>query len=212
MYIGRIVALGSNSAGTPAVLYRVSSRSFPNREAVTTAAGVSIVPKAGFERDILRNPYIAYSGLVRSQRYAVASNGSHTDIIANKLNDGLAVRDAIAQTLVAMDYEHDELDTPRIAAVMDPLERFGYLGAVSRENIFIRKFSLTPGKLWFISTYELIEPKQDQAATGFDARDAASCCAHIMAQGIFADFPNAVSAAAAIWTSGGWDVAAHNLE
>ena len=34
MYVGRIVAVGRTHAGANAALYRVSSRSFPNRMAV----------------------------------------------------------------------------------------------------------------------------------------------------------------------------------
>lgn len=34
MYLGRIVAIGMTPQGKAAAMYRVSSRSFPNREAV----------------------------------------------------------------------------------------------------------------------------------------------------------------------------------
>ncbi|MDR0932030.1 MAG: hypothetical protein LBM70_03310, partial [Victivallales bacterium] len=34
MYLGRIVAIGMTKDGKPTAMYRVSSRSFPNREAV----------------------------------------------------------------------------------------------------------------------------------------------------------------------------------
>jgi IMP cyclohydrolase len=36
MYVGRIVAVGRTPAGRAAVMYRVSSRSFPNRRTVET--------------------------------------------------------------------------------------------------------------------------------------------------------------------------------
>ncbi|MCH6552420.1 MAG: IMP cyclohydrolase, partial [Planctomycetes bacterium] len=44
MYVGRIVAVGRNKAGRNAVMYRVSSRSFPNRQAVDNDGTPSIVP------------------------------------------------------------------------------------------------------------------------------------------------------------------------
>ena len=59
MYLGRIVAIGLTKEGNTAAMYRVSSRSFPNREAIKTAQGIAIVPKAGFESDLRKNPYIA---------------------------------------------------------------------------------------------------------------------------------------------------------
>ena len=46
MYLGRIIAVGMTTANKLAGLYRVSSRSFPNREAIINNNGkVSIVFK-----------------------------------------------------------------------------------------------------------------------------------------------------------------------
>ena len=56
MYIGRIVAIARTKDNRGAALYRVSSRSFPNRMAKTLANAVAIVPKPGFENDIQKNP------------------------------------------------------------------------------------------------------------------------------------------------------------
>ena len=61
MYLGRIVAIGMTRSGKTAAMYRVSSRSFPNREAVLVNNQVSILPRAGFESDLRRNPYISYN-------------------------------------------------------------------------------------------------------------------------------------------------------
>ena len=61
MYVGRMVAVGRNRQGRLAVLYSVSSRSFPNREAQVKENAVAIVPKKGAEGDVLKNPYIAYN-------------------------------------------------------------------------------------------------------------------------------------------------------
>ena len=47
MYLGRIVAIGMTPAGKAAAMYRVSSRSFPNREAVLNNNQISIMPRAG---------------------------------------------------------------------------------------------------------------------------------------------------------------------
>ena len=84
MYLGRIVAVGRTREGRNTVMYRVSSRSFPNREAVKINDRVSILPRAGFEDDLKKNPYITYNCLLFAGDYAVASNGSQTDPIAEK--------------------------------------------------------------------------------------------------------------------------------
>ena len=41
------------------------------------------------------------------------TNGSHTDPIIEKIMAGMNLRDAFTLSLLAMDYEHDTLDTPR---------------------------------------------------------------------------------------------------
>ena len=119
MYVGRIVAIGKTKEDKLAVLYRVSSRSFPNREARINGTAVSIVPKEGFESDIYANPYISYNCLRLAGDCAVAGNGSHTDPIAEKLIAGVSMRDAMISVLSGMDYEHDDYQTPRIAAAVD---------------------------------------------------------------------------------------------
>jgi IMP cyclohydrolase len=63
MYIGRIVAVGMTKSSKLVALYRVSSRSFPNRQTRMIGQAVAIVPKEGFESDIYKNPYIAYNCL-----------------------------------------------------------------------------------------------------------------------------------------------------
>ncbi len=96
MYVGRIVAVGKNKAGANAVMYRVSSRSFPNRQAVDINGTLAIVPRQGFETDVSKNPYIAYNALRLAGDWAVATNGTHTDPIAETISMGMPVRDALA--------------------------------------------------------------------------------------------------------------------
>ena len=104
MYIGRIVAIGMTPQGNAAAMYRVSSRSFPNREAVKKGETVSIMPRVGFEGDLKKSPYIAYNCVRIAGEYAVVSNGSHTDPIAEKIASGMSPRDAISLVLLAMDW------------------------------------------------------------------------------------------------------------
>ena len=113
MYLGRIVAIGMTPAGKAAAMYRVSSRSFPNREAVLIGGQVAILPRAGFESDLRKNPYISYNCIRIAGEWAVATNGSQTDPIVEKIAMGIPPRDAISLGLLAMDYEKDSLDRMR---------------------------------------------------------------------------------------------------
>ena len=85
MYVGRIVAVGRTPEGANAALYRVSSRSFPNRKAVDLGGKLAIVPREGHEGDVQKNPYIAYNCLRVANGWAIATNGSHTDPIVEKV-------------------------------------------------------------------------------------------------------------------------------
>ena len=116
MYVGRIVAIGRNKEGKLAAMYRVSSRSFPNRTAKVGEGNVSIVPRAGHETDVFKNPYIAYRCVKIVGDVAIATNGSHTDPIAEKVASGMSLRDAMTMSLLTLDYEKDDYNTPRIAS------------------------------------------------------------------------------------------------
>ena len=166
-YVGRIVAVGMTKAGNPAVAYRVSSRSFPNRLAVLTKDGGSIVPARGNQKDVFTNPYISYTGLRCLEKFAVVSNGTHTDIIANKLSDGYSMRDALTHVMLSMDIEHDELNTPRIAAICDRTTNVGYLAIITQQEFLVRRFDLIPGTIYYVSTYGTKEPIVGQNMTGF---------------------------------------------
>jgi hypothetical protein len=54
----------------------------------------------------------------------IASNGSHTDPIAEKIAAGMTPRDALVLALMTMDYEKDDYNTPRIAGVVEPDEGY----------------------------------------------------------------------------------------
>ena len=81
MYTGRILSIGMNCEGKPFVAYRVSSRSFPNRQCLKFDNMASIVPKEGFEKDIFENTYITYNCIRIVKDMAIVSN-YHTPRIA----------------------------------------------------------------------------------------------------------------------------------
>ena len=125
------IALSTGAkAGKNAAMYRVSSRSFPNRMAVENDGKIAVVPRPGAEGDLAKNPYISYNCLRIAGEWAIATNGSQTDPITEKIAAGMPVRDAITLGLLALDYEHESLDTPRIVAVVHRMEPVGYLGII----------------------------------------------------------------------------------
>ncbi len=207
MYLGRIVAIGMTPQGKAAAMYRVSSRSFPNREAVLVNNQISILPRAGFESDLRKNPYISYNCVRLAGELAVATNGSQTDPIVEKIAMGFPPRDAISLGLLAMDYEKDSLDTPRIVAAVSNKRPVGYLGIIRKDALLVREFTLVPGEIRYLSTYEKNRPCDDQVATGFAAPCVNCAAQYVVDGGIFAEFTNPVTSAAALASEDGFDLA-----
>lgn len=189
MYLGRILAVGSNKEGN-FVAYRVSSRSFPNRMTRTFQDRVAVVPKEGYEKDVFKSPYIAYNCIRLEEDVAVVSNGSHTDVIAEKITSGMSIRDALALSLLTMDYEKDDFNTPRIAGATT-LKGESYIGIVTHEKVQVEK--VPEGKACYIAVYEHISPQEVE----FNAADVSEAAQFIMDGGKFAQFTNPVSSAAA---------------
>jgi len=179
-------------------MYRVSSRSFPNRQAKVLEGKVAILPKEGFENDVYKNPYIAYNCLRLVGDYAVATNGSQTDPITEKLEAGMTMRDALASVLLALDYEHDSLNTPRIAAVVKDGTGRGCLGIVRHDALLVEEFDLKPGTAFYVCTYEHNAPGPDYADQAFDVDSAAAACGYVLGQGVFADLERPITAACAV--------------
>jgi len=206
MYVGRIVAVGRNRKGQLAALYRVSSRSFPNREAQIKEDAVAIVPKKGAEGDVFKNPYIAYNCLRIAGRTAVATNGSQTDPIAEKVAAGMPLRDALATSLLVLDYEKDSYNTPRIAAAVTAGGEAGYLGVVREDGLDVCRLKLEPGECFFVSTYETNRVSRAQRGE-FDAADAREGAEFILRGGVFAEMTNAVTGVCAIEKDGRFEIA-----
>lgn len=198
MYIGRIVAVGMTPNGKSAAMYRVSSRSFPNRETVINDRSIAVRPRAGFEADLLKSPYITYNCARMARNFAVVSNGSHTDPIAEKINMGMIPRDAIALGLLAMDYEKDSYNTPRIVAVADLESSTGYLGIVRHDALLVQEMPLKPGYVWYLSTYEKNRISSSNVDCGFTAENADEACSFVIDGGVFAEFELPVTAAAVV--------------
>jgi IMP cyclohydrolase len=154
MYVGRFVVVGPEVGA-----YRVSSRSFPNRQAIDRDGTVTVGPTADAEET--DNPYISYNCLQVTDRGAVLGNGSHVDPIAEKLALGYPARDALAEPLLALDFEKDDYDTPRIAGIVglreDPTtdgEPGAVIGTVRRDALLVEEVEGPT----LVATYERDSP------------------------------------------------------
>ena len=152
MYVGRIVVVGLNQ-GRSFAAYRVSSRSFPNRRAEVRNKSILVSPLD--PADLARNPYIAYNCIRVADDVAVVANGTQTDMILEKIEDGLRPLDPIALSLVSYGYEKDELNTPRIAGVVRG-DR-AWLGIAKRDEYRTLEFELNDGQAFMVATYEKTE-------------------------------------------------------
>ncbi len=216
MYVGRIVAVGRTPAGRAVVMYRVSSRSFPNRRTVETPRGLAVVPREGHESDLSKNPYIAYNCLriastPEGAAVAVATNGSQTDPIAEKVASGMAPRDALVQALIALDYEKDDYNTPRIAVAVARGGEEGWGGVVRHDGLHVRSFPLEPGKAFYFATYEVNDPRPENVSP-LEAETAEAAAEWVVSGAAFADLEKPVCSAAAVESDDGFDLACHTVE
>lgn len=212
MYVGRIVSVGRTVDGRLCAAYRVSSRSFPNRTAVLGERKVSIVPKAGHESDVLKNPYIAYNcvRIVKNGDVAVATNGSQTDVIAEKIDEGMPIREALVLASLMLDYEKDAYNTPRISAVVDKHAGAGWLGIVRHDGLEVQRIPLEFGRIWYVATYEENTVNGNQC-DDFPASSAEEACDYILGQGVFAQRENPVTGVAAMAADYGFDLFARDM-
>jgi len=204
MYVGRIVVVGRNQ-GRSFVAYRVSSRSFPNRRAEVRNKSILVSPLD--PADLARNPYIAYNCIRVLDDVAVVSNGTQTDMILEKIEDGLRPLDAIALSLVSYGYEKDELNTPRIAGAVRGNR--AWLGIAKKDEYHALEFDLEDGRAFMVSTYE--KTAFESISLGGQNTSEIACAAYDLS------FERPVCAAAALSLSqgngeksNGFDLAVYN--
>ncbi len=174
MYVGRFIVVAPGIGA-----YRVSSRSFPHRAITDRDGTLTVGPTTDApETD---NPYIAYNCLRQVDDTVVLGNGSHVDPIAEKLDRGYPVRDGMAEALLALDYEKDDYDTPRIAGVVG--SESAYVGTVRTDALLVHEVT-TPT---LVATYERDTPEP----FAFDAETASEAAREVY----FHEFEHPVCAA-----------------
>jgi IMP cyclohydrolase len=189
MYIGRFVVVGPGLGA-----YRVSSRSFPNRRIVDREGTLTVGPTPDApETD---NPYVSYNCLREAGDGVVLGNGSHVDPVAEKVDLGYPARDALALSLLALDFEKDDYDTPRIAGVVTT--DAAWVGIVRRDALLVERVE----EPTLVATYEEDRPR----AFDFAAETADEAATE--AYGL--DFEHAVCAAAARVTDDGVETVVEN--
>jgi IMP cyclohydrolase len=196
VYCGRVVAVGLSPDRKPFVGYRISSRSFPNREIQLEPHGARAVPRPGFEDDLKKNPFISYRCLRELPGAVLAANGSQLDPIAVKVERGMPVKDAITLGLLACDYEGDAYDTPRLVGAVD--QGAGHLGIVTRDTLEVVRFSLTPGFCRLVATNELNRAFGEDYP--FAAGTAEEAARYLVQGGIFGEMTHSVATIA--WLGG----------
>jgi len=195
MYVGRFLVAAPELAA-----YRVSSRSFPNRQVIERDGRLTVVPTD--DADPTDNPYVSYNCVRSVERpdgqRAVIGNGSHVDPIAEKVGMGYPARDALASTLLALDFEKDDYDTPRIAAVV--AAETAYVGTVRRDALLVKEID----EPTLVATYEKDSPEPFV----LDAGDASTAARELYDH----PFEHAVCAAGVQVDGDGVGAAIHNGE
>ncbi len=194
MYVGRFVVVGPGGGA-----YRVSSRSFPNREITARDGALTVGPTDDApETD---NPYVSYNCLraveTPTGETVAFGNGSQVDPIAEKLELGYPARDALAECLLALDYEKDDYDTPRIAATIDQ-DGEALIGTVRKDALVVE----TVDEPTLVATYEKDAPEAFEFEAG--SAEEAAREAYDLA------FEHAVCAAGVVRTDDGFETAIEN--
>jgi IMP cyclohydrolase len=205
MYVGRIVAAGMTKDGAPALMYRVSSRSFPDRQIRIKAPDVAVVERT--DASNVSHKYIFYECARVVGNAAVVSNGEHTHWIAEKLARGASPRDALVSVLSFMDFEHDELDTPRVAAIVNRHDGLCVFGAVSKEALHVWANPLSPGHVSAIATYGGLQTPMGAISGPLASSSPNDAADEIFAGGIFAELEKPVCAIALVAAENAWQMA-----
>ncbi|MBI4300017.1 MAG: IMP cyclohydrolase [Chloroflexi bacterium] len=151
---------------------------------------------------------MTYNAIRSAAGWAVAGNGTHTDPIIEKIADGMPVRDAIAMSLLALDYERDQYDTPRVCAAVPAKGDAGWLAIIRRDSVVVRQIPLKPGVAHYTATYEA-DDVRDSQVSHFDASNTEDAARFIIDGGVFKTFERPVTSGAALAAKGGFKLAAY---
>lgn len=124
-YPGRIIIAGTDTKGVSFVLYAITGRSVNSRNRILVSDN-GTVKTMPYDKALICDPsLIIYNAVKIAGKYLICSNGDHTDTIADCLEKGETLEDALKKRT----YEPDAPQyTPRIAVVKDDdCFRFGII-------------------------------------------------------------------------------------
>ncbi len=202
MYVGRILAVGRNNQREIVLMYRVSSRNFRNRNIVCITPGTYTV--SSMVNNEIENPFISYNCMrCDESSIAVIGNGNHVDLIYNRIREGVPLRDSVAMILSSMDYEHDDFDTPRIAACYQLEQDMACMGVVSKTFLGVQILSLKTNEIQYITTYKYNYLSDKFKRDNFNICNVNDACKHIIYKEPFSSFDLPVSSLALVISRGG---------
>ena len=117
------------------------------------------------------------------------------------------IKDALAYSLLTMDYEKDDYNTPRIAGVVTSSDKKDeyccFIGIVSDKKLLVEEVPY--GKAAFISTYGSQVPD----SVDFDAKTSTEAAKFIFDEGTFANYEKPVTSCATVF-DGEWAIDVYN--
>lgn len=163
-YPGRVLIVARTTDGVLSVVYAITGRSESSRDRklfYDTDKSVVVTAKNGSSTDSLRH----YRPIVQSPHRFFVGNGTHVDVLAGRVAQGLSPAEAMQN----LEYEPDPpILTPRISAFIDQegvvLVGTAYApvdGAKTAESQMIHTSHLQPGSAFLLTTYRGTVEKVD---------------------------------------------------
>lgn len=152
-YPGRVVAAGWDECGYPILFYAITGRSGNSRNRILVSENGTVKTRAYDESKVEDPSLIIYTAFKSIGSTMIITNGDHTDTIAEYLEQGKSLEDAIASRT----YEPDSPSyTPRIGAVVSDDSICFFI--IKRDGDaplrIIWKYEKENGILHLIHTYE----------------------------------------------------------
>ncbi|MCR5732264.1 MAG: IMP cyclohydrolase [Sphaerochaetaceae bacterium] len=128
-YPGRTIMIGNLSDGTQVIAYALMGRSSNSQNRILVFENGRIKTKL-FRSDIASDTkWTLYDAVIFTKGNWVISNGDHGEKIANAIEEGIE----LDQAIVKLSYEDDTCSTPRIAGILNS-ETGDYTLAIVRKK------------------------------------------------------------------------------
>lgn len=206
VYVGRLCLVGVSTAGAAVAAYLLSSRTFPERMIDIEGTTARVIPKKGTAKSYPAHFYYDCIKVINLKERTVllVGNGSHTDYIETMVPRESDLEEPISEILGVLGYEKDEQKTPRVIGVAGEDELI--LGLVSEKGLDIKRFEPSPGRAYYVSTYQMQQVGKHYIE-GFTAENALAMINILKKEDPFSTFTNYLGSAAANLSHGRLDLA-----